>query len=111
MSTEFVVDVLHHLESTDPKYLLLALTPSLLFSLSSLILLWKLVIWFIVQAYLLLLLIEMEKASPQNPKSTTTRSQLDESVLPNRIVEFADAYPDNLIVRFLVVPFARHPFN
>lgn len=53
----------------------------------------------------------MEKPSPQEPKSTSAHSQLDESVFPNRLVEIADAYPDNPIVRYLVAPFARHFFK
>lgn len=53
----------------------------------------------------------MEKASLQDPESISTRSQQDDSVFPNRIVEIADAYSDNLIVRYLVVPIARHPFK
>lgn len=53
----------------------------------------------------------MEKAIPQDPKSTSTRSQLDDSVFPNRLIEIADAYPNNIIVRFFVLPFVRHFFK
>jgi hypothetical protein len=54
----------------------------------------------------------MGKASPQDPHSTSTLSQLDDRVFPNnRLAEIADAYPDNISVRCFVVPFVRHFFK
>ncbi|KAL5357336.1 hypothetical protein BJX96DRAFT_144285 [Aspergillus floccosus] len=48
----------------------------------------------------------MGKEGRQDP-----RSQVDDTVFPNRLVEIADAYPTDPIVRWFVVPFARHPFS
>ncbi|KAJ5127969.1 hypothetical protein N7448_008748 [Penicillium atrosanguineum] len=50
----------------------------------------------------------MEKATFQSHKSTPDRAQLDDDAPPNRLVEIADFFPDNLVVRYFVAPFARH---
>jgi hypothetical protein len=41
----------------------------------------------------------MEKATFQSRESTSDRAQLDDGAPPNRLVEIADSFPDNLIVR------------
>lgn len=53
----------------------------------------------------------MAKGCPQDPKSTYARSHEEDPIFQNRLVGIADAYPDNHIVKWLVVPFARHPFK
>ncbi|KAJ5414234.1 hypothetical protein N7509_000861 [Penicillium cosmopolitanum] len=53
----------------------------------------------------------MANGGPQDPKSTYARSPDVDPILQNRLVGIADAYPGNPIVKWLVVPFARHPFN
>jgi hypothetical protein len=50
----------------------------------------------------------MEKATFQSRKSTSDCARLDDGAPPNRLVEIADSFPDNLIVRYFVAPFARH---
>lgn len=53
----------------------------------------------------------MEKEGAQGFKSTSARSQVDDTVLPNHLVEIADVYSDNPIVKWFVVPFVRHSFK
>lgn len=60
---------------------------------------------------LILLPFKMANGGPQDPKSTYARSPDVDPILQNRLVGIADAYPGNPIVKWLVVPFARHPFK
>lgn len=53
----------------------------------------------------------MVKGSPLDLKSIYARSPEVDPILQNRPVGIADVYPDNPIVKWLVVPFARHPFK
>lgn len=53
----------------------------------------------------------MAKEDPRDPESTYARSHEEEPIFQNRLVGIADAYPDNLIVKWLVMPFARYPFK
>ncbi|KAJ5160143.1 uncharacterized protein N7482_007147 [Penicillium canariense] len=38
-------------------------------------------------------------------------AQLDDGAPPNRLIEIADSFPDDLIVRCFVTPFARHSYK
>ena len=56
-------------------------------------------------------LVIMEKGGAEGSKVTSTRRQVDNTVFPNRLVEIADVYSDDPIVKWFVLPFVRHFFK